>query len=143
LWEGEKSEILDDMTRRVQSILEATSRELEESLFDVESKSLKPLIDIKLTNAEVTITFDLPFAAKEKISLTSTEDSVSVEAKMRKPITMQMGGHLQKRVEFEKYTNKIRLPVKVDPRRARAKFRNGHLVVRFPIARRGNIVKVR
>ena len=87
--------------------------------------------------------FDLPFAAKEKISLTSTEDSVSVEAKMRKPITMQMGGHLQKRVEFEKYTNKIRLPVKVDPRRARAKFRNGHLVVRFPIARRGNIVKVR
>jgi len=111
-------------------------------LFDVKSKSLRPLFRIEETDEAVTVTLDLPRVEKKDISLTSTVDTLGVEAKMRRPIKLRVGGVVQKHVIFERYTGHFTLPSRVDPERANATFRNGLLKVKFPTARRGNRVKI-
>jgi HSP20 family protein len=111
-------------------------------LFDVKSKSLRPLFRIEATDEAVMVTLDLPRVEKKAISLTSTADTLTVEAKMRKPITLRVGGAIQKHVIFERYTGHFTLPSRVDPLGAKATFRNGLLRVRFPTTRRGKRVKV-
>lgn len=111
-------------------------------LFDLESRSLRPLCRIEAGQAGVTVTFDLPYVEKKDIALTSTENTVEIEAKMRKPVTIRVGGSVQRRVLFQRYTTRVSLPVSVDPEKARATFRNGLLRVKFPAARRGNKVRV-
>jgi len=114
----------------------------ERLLFDLKSKSLMPLCRIQATEDAVTVTFDLPYVEKDNISLTATDDTLSVEAKTRKAVTLRVGGSVQKRVQFERYTRLVRLPRRVEPERAKATFKNGLLRVKFPIAKRGNRVKI-
>jgi len=82
----------------------------ERLLFDLKSKSLMPLCRIQATEDAVTVTFDLPYVEKDNISLTATDDTLSVEAKTRKAVTLRVGGSVQKRVQFERYTRLVRLP---------------------------------
>ena len=112
-------------------------------LFDLQTKSLRPLCRVEASHGAVTVTFDLPYVEKKDIVLTSTENTVEIEAKMRKPVTLRVGGTIQKRVLFEKYTTRVRLPASVVPEKAKATFRNGLLRVRFPMAKKGNRVKIR
>jgi len=111
-------------------------------LFDVKSRSLRPLFKIEATEEAVTITLDLPRVEKKDISLTSSAETLSVEAKMRSPVTLRVGGVIQKRVVFERYTGHFTLPSRVDPEKAKATFKNGLLRVKFPTVRRGNKVKI-
>jgi len=53
-----------------------------------------------------------------------------------------VGGPFQRHMEFERFSKKIKLPSRVDPHRAKANFRNGVLVIRFPLERRGNDVSI-
>ena len=115
----------------------------ERPLFDLKSKSLRPLCRIEVTEEAVTVTFDLPYVEKNDISLTSTENTLQIEAKMRKAITLRVGGGVQRHVGFERYTGIIRLPTTVQPEKAKATFRNGLLRVKFPIAKKGNRVMIR
>lgn len=128
--------------RALSSLIEGAFFGEERSLFNLESKSLMPLCRIESTEEAVTVTFDLPRVEKRNITLTSTENAVSVEAKMRKPITLRVGGSVQKHVAFERYRALVRLPRKVEPERAKATFKNGLLRVRFPIAKKGNRVRI-
>ncbi len=112
-------------------------------LFNLGSKSLRPLYRIDTTGGAVTVTFDLPYVEKKDIALTSTENSVELDAKTRKPVNLMVGGSVQKSVVFERYNVRINLPTIVQPEKAKATFRNGLLRVKFPIAKRGNKVKIR
>ncbi len=96
----------------------------------------------RAAHREVAVTFDLPYVRKEDISLTSTEETLSVDAKMKKPVTMKLGGSIQRHFQFEKYSKKIRLPLRVDPNNAKARFRNGRLVVSYGTGQKGNSVKI-
>src|ERR1700732_4185912 len=104
-------------------------------LFDLDTRSLRPLCRVEAKEDAITVTFDLPRVEKKDISLTSSGDALRIEAKMRAPITLRVGGVTQRRVVFERYTGQIRLPSPVDPGGAKATFRNGLLRVKFPIAK--------
>ncbi len=136
-------EFFDDIDRRIHAMMEQVFSGTQTSLFDVSSKSLKPLHKIEVTDEEVLVTFDLPMVRKEDVELTSTEDSLSIEAKMRRHVKLKVGGPFQRQVEFERYTKKIKLPVKVDPNRAEARFSEGMLIIVFPVAQKGRLVRVR
>jgi HSP20 family molecular chaperone IbpA len=62
---------------------------------------------------------------------------------MRKAISVQIGGAFQREMEFERYTKKIKLPVKVDASGARAVFANGMLRITYPVAHGGSSVRIR
>lgn len=141
MWEDE-SDMFDEMDKRVHAILRQTMAGMHNSLFDMDSRSLKPLYRIEVTDEQVVVTFDLPYVRKEDISLTATEETLSIEAKMRKPLTMKLGGSIQRHFQFEKYSKKIRLPLRVNPDDARASFRKGLLVVCYGTSHKGNAVKI-
>ncbi|HUI01043.1 MAG TPA: Hsp20/alpha crystallin family protein [Nitrososphaerales archaeon] len=112
------------------------------SPFDVKTKSIRPLFRVESTERSVTVTFDLPYVEKKDITLTSTGSTVDVEAKMRKPVTLRVGGTVQRRVLFERYTTSVTLPRSVDVARGKATFKNGLLRVRFPVSKKGNKLKI-
>jgi HSP20 family protein len=142
VWEDE-SDLFEELDRREHAILHQAVDGMHNSLFDIDSKSLIPLFRIEVSDEQVAVTFDLPYVRKEGITLTSTEETLSIDAKMKKPVTMKVGGSVQRHFQFEKYSKKIRLPVRVNPDDARATFRNGLLVVRYGTAHKGNPVKIR
>ncbi len=136
-------ELLDEMDRRMRAMLNEAFGGAQTSLFDIDAKALKPLYKIVVSDDEVVVTFDLPCVQKDDVELDSTEETLSVQAKMRRAVSLQVGGPVQKWLEFERYSKKIRLPVKVDPNGATAEFSNGILTVRYPIAHGGRSVKIR
>jgi len=111
-------------------------------LFDLKSKSLKPLCRIEATEDAVTVTFDLPYVDRKDITLISTDDTVGVEAKTRRAVALRVGGSVQRQVQFDRYTLRVRLPRRVVPEKGKATFRNGLLRVKLPVARRGKRVRI-
>jgi HSP20 family protein len=135
-------DIFTEIDREIRALIEDTFSGIEASMFDLEQRCLRPLYRIEVNEREVIVIFDLPYAEKESIELNATEDELEIKAKMRRPVSIMIGGPVQRRTEFEKYLKKIKLPVKVDPEKATAAFRNGVLTVRFPISGKGKQIKI-
>jgi HSP20 family protein len=137
MWEDDESDLFDKIERGIDEIFQEAYSSSVNWLFDLEKKSVKPLFKIDVGDHELVVTIDLPGVDKKDISLSATEDALSIEAKMKKPIWLMVGGSFQELVEFEKYTRKIRLPVKIEPDKARARVVRGILAIRFPLAHKG------
>ena len=54
------------------------------SLFGSQSAFLRPLSRVEVTRDSVTVTFDIPGVSKDSISVTCTDEFVSIEAETRK-----------------------------------------------------------
>jgi len=137
MWEDDESDLFDEIEREVEEIFEEAYSSSVNWLFDLENKSVKPLFRVDVGDNELLVTIDLPGVDKKDISLSATQDALSIEAKMKTPISLMVGGSVQELVEFEKYTRKIKLPVKIEPDKARARVVRGVLAIRFPLAHKG------
>jgi len=141
MWEDED----DEAERGETSIDRFFSRvfaEIDNPLFDLQSRSLKPLFRVEITDEFVVVALDLPGVKKKDIEITCTEEVVSVEAGMSKPAALRASGASKKPTTFVRYSKRIRLPVRVDPNKASAKYRNGMVVVKLPILRTGKAIKI-
>jgi HSP20 family protein len=132
----------DTMGRVVETLFGDTFGMIEGSLFDLESRSLRPLFTLDVNDDMVTATFDLPGVNRDEVTITCTEDTVSVEAEMARPVKMRVSRIRDAQEEFVKYSKKILLPVRVDPSKGSARFRNGIMVVKLPRFREGKSVRI-
>ena len=115
---------------------------LSASLFNNGRGSLRPLSRIDVDRENVTVTFDVPGVDKGDVSVTCTQDSLSVEAQARKQSKSGTGKVRSSSVEFVSYSERVQLPVPVDPDRATANFKNGIVVVRLPRVETGRRIRV-
>jgi HSP20 family protein len=141
MWDDEN----DDSERPESSIDRFFSQvfaQMDNPLFDIQSRSLKPLFRLEVGEEDVVIALDLPGVRKEDVEVTCTEDLVSVDAEIRKAVALRVSGTRARAARYERYSKKIRLPVRVDPNRASAKYRNGIVVIKLPILRTGKAVKI-
>jgi len=134
LWDDEESDAIEEVEREINSILEEAYSSSISWLFDLERNSLKPLYRIEVGKRQLSILIDLPGVEKQNVSVKVGEDVLSIDARMKRPVTVLVGGTLQKELEFERYWRSITLPVKVDPDKARARIRNGVLKISIPLA---------
>ena len=134
LWDDEESDVFEEVEREINSILEEAYSSSISWLFDLERNSLKPLYRIEVGKRQLSILIDLPGVEKQNVSVKVGEDVLSIDARMKRPVTILVGGTLQKELEFERYWKSITLPVKVDPDKARARIRNGVLKISIPLA---------
>lgn len=134
LWDDEESDAIEEVEREINSILEEAYSSSISWLFDLERNSLKPLYRIEVGKRQLSILIDLPGVEKQNVSVKVGEDVLSIDARMKRPVTILVGGTLQKELEFERYWRSITLPVKVDPDKARARIRNGVLKISIPLA---------
>jgi len=76
----------------------------------------EPLIDVTSTNGEVNIIAEMPGVEKEAIKLHGTEDSLT--------ISVDTPQH--------RYFKEVEMPAKIDPKKAKTKYKNGVLEVIIP-----------
>lgn len=138
LWDDEESDTFEEVEREFNSILEEAYSSSISWLFDLERNSLKPLYRIEIGKKQVSVLMDLPGVEKQNVSVKVGEDVLSIDARMKKPITVLVGGTLQKELRFERYWKSITLPVKVDPDKARARIKNGVLKISIPLAQQAS-----
>lgn len=106
-------------------------------------RCLEPLVTIESYENEIVVTMDLPFVeSKEDISVRADEDTLEVRAKMKRAVRLERWGTVQREVEFKSFRKVVRLPERVEPEGAKARFKAGVLQVMLPKARRGFEVKV-
>ncbi len=132
----------DSFGRGIENIFSEMFGSMEGTLFDIASRSLQPLFNVQVGDDAVTATFDLPGASRDEIAITCTEDTISVEAKMTRPVRLRVASGRREGDEFVQYSKKVLLPVRVDPDQGKAKFRNGIVVVKLPRLREGKQVRI-
>ena len=126
----------------IESLFSETFGMIEGSLFDIASRGLRPLFNLEVTDDMVTATFDVPGASRDEVAITCTEDSINVEAEMTKPVRLRVSSGRHEQEEFVRYSKKVMLPVRVDPEKGSARFRNGIVVVKLPRHHEGKPVQI-
>jgi HSP20 family protein len=117
-------------------------RPLGASLFDEGPKGLNPLSKVEVSAEFVTVTFDVPGVDRDDIMVSCTDDTVSIEAEMRKSFRSGGPGRSESSFEYIRYSRRIQLPVAVDPDKGTAKFKNGIIVIKLPRRDQGKTVKI-
>lgn len=123
-------EEFEDIERQVDEFFDRFFQ--AEPMWDIESKTLKPLYDIKETGGSIVVTVDLPYVEKEGIDLNVTEDSIDLSAELCQPVRYDRWGTAQRDCEFKKMSTTIGLPAEVVPDDAVAKFASGVLTIDLP-----------
>ena len=90
----------------------------------------KPLIDVINTEDSIIIKADLPLVKKEDISVNITEDSIEIVAKFEE--TDENLDFIKKERNYGETSRTIPLPVKIEVKKASAKFINSVLTVELP-----------
>ncbi|MEM3506486.1 MAG: Hsp20/alpha crystallin family protein [Candidatus Bathyarchaeia archaeon] len=103
----------------------------------------EPLIDVYEVNNEVVIVADLPGIEKEKINVNATEDSVEINAEIKRLENIERISYIKQERKYERFYRKISLPVKVKPEYAKSKYENGVLEIRLPKLEVKKGVKIR
>ncbi|MCS4542004.1 MAG: Hsp20/alpha crystallin family protein [Euryarchaeota archaeon] len=126
-------ELLDEMQKRIEDSFEEFFEMFRERpSWDISRGCFEPLTDVIETQNEVIVTADLPNVAKENIKIHSTEDTLEIEATMRRGIRFERWGTIQREVEFCAFHKSMKLPAKVEPEKAKAKFKMGILEIHIP-----------
>jgi len=116
------------MRNMIRNVLDLSP--FEEEFYDIERRELLPLAQITETPDSIIVDVDLPCVTKENLDVKSTEDTLTIKAKMTECVRLLHHG--KKEMEFENYRKTIKLPSTVDPTKAQASFTNGILEVRLP-----------
>lgn len=120
----------DEMERMVDDFFENVFS--LEPMWDIQTRALRPLYEIKETRESVLVLVDLPNVQKDAIELRAEEKSIDVSAELLRPVRYERWGSAQRECEFKKLSVTIPLPAEVDPDGAVARFREGVLTVELP-----------
>jgi len=131
-WE-ELDEMFEEMHRRFDRMFEDVFRDFSRPLMDMQQCVLEPLADIRETATDVIVTIDLPFVdKKEDISIELLEGSIEITAKTSKPICFERLGTTQRKIRFNEFRKKVKLPTDVDFEGVTAMFKKGVLAINLP-----------
>lgn len=94
-----------------------------------------PRFDIYHNEKEVTATIELPgLASKDDVEITATEDSLSIRGEVRRSEQAEEQNYHRTERFYGSFARTVALPVKVEPEKATASYKNGILDIRIPIA---------
>lgn len=92
----------------------------------------EPFVDIFDSGDEFVITAELPGVRKEDIKVRVTDDTVYIEAQVRRKKELEREGAIKIERYYSGYRRVIRLPEEVIPEKTKAKYNNGVLEIRIP-----------
>ncbi|WP_297074131.1 Hsp20/alpha crystallin family protein [Thermococcus sp.] len=92
----------------------------------------EPFVDIFDRGDRFVITVELPGVRKEDIKLRVTEDTVYIEAQIRREKELEEEGAIRVERYYSGYRRVIRLPEEVIPEKAKARYNNGVLEIELP-----------
>ncbi len=107
-------------------------REPEERAEFVSETWREPFVDIFDRGDKFVITAELPGVRKEDIKLRVTEDTVYLEAQIKREKELEEEGAIRIERYYSGYRRVIRLPEEVIPEKAKARYNNGVLEIEIP-----------
>ena len=112
------------------------------TLWDGDSCCLEALGDVRETETEYIVTLDLPMVNKKDIELTTTDEHISVKAKMREEVHYERWGTVQREIRFRSLSKKVSLPRDADSEHIKAEFNEGLLEIHVPKKKRQRQVQI-
>jgi len=106
---------------------------------DIEHKILSPLSCLREFDNHWKLEFDLPSVNKKDVKITFDENTISVEAKLKKKYSEEKLGKITK---FEYFKKSILLPGKIDTKKTSAKFQKGRVEIKIPKKITGKNIKI-
>ncbi len=103
-----------------------------DSLWDNVEGCMEPLVEVREKYDSFEIYVDLPYVKGESVEVRFSEDALLVMAKCSKAIKFNKWGFSQKRTEYKYFRKIIRLPHKIDPKKATSTFKGGVLKIIVP-----------
>lgn len=91
-----------------------------------------PAEDIRETDKEVVVAFDLPGIDKKDIKLKVAENEIEVKAEKKEEIKEERKGFFRQERSYQGFYRKSSLPAKVKPDQVEAEYKDGVLTVKMP-----------
>lgn len=123
---------MDRISREIERIMDEMYEGMERPMWDYNSKCLEPLVSIREFEDQIIVTIDLPCVNKDDIKIYATEDTLTVEAKLKEEYRIERLGVIRREASFRYFKKVIGLPSPVIPEKARARFKAGVLEVTLP-----------
>lgn len=123
--------ILQKFRREFDRVFQLTDLSPELS-WDIEEGCMEPLFQIQERENEIIVSADLPLVKKESIKIKADVQSVEITAETAREIVYDKWWAAQHRKSFCRFHKKIMLPAKIIPEKAKAKFKNGILILTLP-----------
>ncbi|HXY82443.1 MAG TPA: Hsp20/alpha crystallin family protein [Candidatus Saccharimonadales bacterium] len=97
------------------------------------SASIEPLYNLFVAVSELVLTVDLPYVNEKKVKLRCpTKEAIEIFAATTRKITFHELGAKHRHGEFTSYHARIKIPVRVDQKKIKSKFKNGVLEIHVP-----------
>ncbi|RLG52223.1 MAG: Hsp20/alpha crystallin family protein [Thermoproteota archaeon] len=92
----------------------------------------QPLADVYETDRDIVVVVEVPGVDKKDVKINATENAVEIRAESAREEEERGATWHRRERRYIGFYRRISLPAKVDPRRAKARFRNGVLEIRLP-----------
>jgi len=118
------------------------SARIERPSWDIESCCLEPLCNVFVSADEVVVTADLPNINLKSIRVEAIDtDTIEIKAGMKRKIRFHDFGITHREGELNSFRCQVNIPVPVDVKKMKTKFKRGILEVRIP-RKKGYKIKV-
>ncbi len=95
-----------------------------------------PAIDVEETDDAFIVRAELPGMKKEDIKLTITEDSLTISGERKRAKEEKNKTYHRMEIAYGKFVRTIEFPVDVDPKKAKAVYKDGILEITVPKSER-------
>ncbi len=132
-----------EMNRVFKDFWEDTGISTRRELSEIEGINFrKPYADIKETDNDLRISFELPGVEKKDIELNVTPNRITVKASKKTEIKTKKRGYVKEERKETGFYRSMRLPEEVIPEKTSAEFKNGILKVVLPKAKKEKTKKI-
>ncbi|ADP78051.1 heat shock protein Hsp20 [Methanothermus fervidus DSM 2088] len=121
--------MMEDMINTMKKMHEEFERRLSEY---TEFLPAKPSVDVIDAEDKIIVKTDLPGVKKEDLDVKVSEDTVTISANVREELEVEKGNYFKKERRYGEAHREVKLPAKVKPKEAKAKFENGVLTIEIP-----------
>jgi len=91
-----------------------------------------PSVDIFEEGDNVVVKAELPGIKKEDVDVSITDNTVSISGEKKKEEKVERKNYYREERSYGSFTRSFRLPVEVQPDKAKASFKEGVLEIRIP-----------
>jgi HSP20 family molecular chaperone IbpA len=108
----------------------------ERPSWNQKASTIEPLRDMIVAPTEVVVTVDLPFTRENTLQVRALdENTIEISAKMKRKMSFKEMGITHHVGEFQRFHFQSRIPVPVQMKKMKIRFRKGMLEVHIPRGR--------
>lgn len=126
------SDLLSEYLEKMESLAEELLPVRRPS-WNIDTQTIQPLCNVVLAHNEVIVTADLPFSDPGSIKVEPiNEKTLKINAKMKRRMCCEDLGIIHQKGEFSEFNCQTHIPVAVDMKKRKTRFKKGILEIRLP-----------